>query len=80
LRSPPLKLRARNISPAVARDEGTGAKGALQLPQNWLFARLIWPHATHTIPSGFPQASQNPLVALLSLLQYRQSIREPFSP
>jgi len=50
------------------------------LPQNWLFGRLTWPQATHATPSGFPQLSQNPFVALFSLLQNRQSIRETFSP
>jgi hypothetical protein len=43
--------------------------GELHLPQKRLVGPLIWPHAAHTIWSGFPQVSQNAFVALLSLLQ-----------
>jgi len=52
----------------VGRDE-RAPRGAAHLPQNWLFGRLRWLHATQTIPSGFPHISQNALVALLSLSQ-----------
>src|SRR5262245_10450917 len=78
LRSPPVTLSARNISSA-GRREGT-LSGALHLPQNRLLGPLTCPHAAHTICSGFPQVSQNAFVALLSLLQYRQSIRGACTP
>jgi hypothetical protein len=79
LRSPPLTLSARSISPAIGRCEGTAVKGALQFPQNWLFERFRCPQATQTIPKGLPQLSQNAFVGLFSLLQYRQSIRKTLS-
>src|SRR5579871_1826490 len=79
LRSPPLALSARSMSPAIGRCEGTAVKGALQFPQNWLFGRFECPQATQTIPKGLPQFSQNAFVGLFSLLQYRQSIRKTLS-
>src|ERR1700722_8075933 len=79
LRSPPLMLRTRSTSSVVGRDE-RAARGVAQLPQNRLFGRLRWLHAAQTIPSGFPHVSQNAFVALLSLLQYRQSIRRDLEP
>src|SRR5450432_2283264 len=79
LRSPPLALRTRSTSSADGRGEAAEPKGALQLPQKWLLGRLIWPQAAQAGSSGFPQVSQNALVALLSLSQYRQCIRETLS-
>jgi hypothetical protein len=74
-----LALKTRNTSSAEGRSEAVGLKGALQLPQKRLVSRLRWPHAAQATPSGFPHVSQNALVALLSLLQYRQSMRETLS-
>jgi hypothetical protein len=62
----------------MERRSGAGAsRGSLQLPQKRLPVRLTWPHAPQTVPSGLPHASQNVLVALFSLSQYRQSIQGP---
>src|ERR1700686_1290509 len=68
LRSPPLALRARSTSSADGRaaEAAAGPSGALHLPQKWLLGRLIWPQAGQTASRGFPQASQNAFVALLS--------------
>jgi hypothetical protein len=78
LRSPPVALSARNHSSADRLEEMVS--GALHLPQKRLIGPLMWPHAMQTVRIGFPQVSQNAFVALLSLLQYRQSIRRTLHP
>jgi len=61
---------------ADGRVAAAEVSGALHRPQNWLLGRLTCPQAAQAGSSGLPQASQNALVALLSLSQYRQCIRE----
>jgi hypothetical protein len=61
----------------MERRRGTGDSiGSLHFPQKRLSARLTWPHAPQTGPSGLPHASQYVFSASFSLSQYRQSIKE----